>query len=109
MAVSPGRRPMHRRVYRYRFAPTVGAEDIEGTLLLALVGVEALYGESRVRLDAGFSFDPAARVCVLDATTGVGRDLSKLFLGFLGSQLGADAFRVERLADREAAAPSVGG
>jgi hypothetical protein len=35
--------------------------------------------------------------------------MSQLFLGFLRSQLGADAFRVERLADREAMATTVGG
>jgi hypothetical protein len=100
---------MYPAVHRYCFAPSVAPEDVEGALLLALVGVEALYGESRVRLDAGFSFDPATRVCVLDASTEVGRDMSQLFLGFLRSQLGADAFRVERLADREAMATTVGG
>lgn len=100
---------MYPAVHRYCFAPSVAPEDIEGTLLLAFVGVEALYGESRVRLDAGFSLDPATRVCVLDASTEVGRDLSKLFLGFLRSQLGQDAFRVERLADREVVAPGAGG
>jgi hypothetical protein len=90
---------MHREVYRYNFAPEVPLEDIEGALLLSILGVESLHGESQARLDVGHIFDPVKRLCVIDAGTDVGKDLNRLFVGFVRRELGEDAFRVERVAD----------
>jgi hypothetical protein len=39
-------------VFRYRFAPRVPASEIEGTLVLAWLAAEGLFGEARVRLEA---------------------------------------------------------
>ena len=36
------------------------------------------------------------RKCVIDSSTAVGRDLNKLFVGFLQREFGEDAFHVER-------------
>lgn len=95
---------MHREVYRYRFAPKVPREDIEGALLLAILGVESLHGESQARLDAGHLLDADGHQCVLDATTAVGRDLNRLFVGYVRRELGEDAFAVERVANPTAPA-----
>ena len=88
---------MRLEIFRYTFAPSVPAEEIEATLLLAILAAESLHGASQVRLDAAHYLDPATHACVIDAGTAVGRDLNRLFAGFITREFGADAFRVERL------------
>jgi hypothetical protein len=56
-----------------------------------------LHGESQARLDIGHAFDPLKRACVIDATTVVGRDFNRLFLGFISREFGAASFKVERV------------
>ncbi len=94
---------MTRTVYRYTFGPGLPADEVESTLLLAVVSAESLRGESEVRLDAGHAFDAARRTCVIDAGTPAGFDLCRLFTGFLRREFGDDSFRVER-AERPARA-----
>lgn len=88
---------MSREVYRYVFGPSVSIEDAEASLLLALLSAESIHGESQVRLDARHLFDADARSCVIDAATPVGRDLNRLFTGFLRREFGEDRFQVERV------------
>lgn len=87
---------MTRDLYRYSFPPDVPLEEIEASLLLAVVSAESLHGETQVRLDAAHFLDPDRRACVIDAGTPVGRDLNRLFVGFLRREFGEDAFTVER-------------
>jgi hypothetical protein len=100
---------MTRELYRYSFSAEVPAEEVEATLLLALFGVESLHGEAQTRLDAGHAFDAGRRACVLDASTEVGRDLNRLFVGFVRREFGEGAFRVERVAAAPAAQPEPAG
>ena len=74
---------MSREVYRYRFRPEVPLEEVEASFLLAFFGAESLHGEAQARLDAAHAFDEQARVYVVDASTPLGRDLNRLFVGFL--------------------------
>lgn len=90
---------MMRNVYRYAFAQAVSIDEVEGTLLLAIWGVESLHGEAQVRLDAAHLFDKGRRSCVIDAGSPVGQDLNRLFIGFIRREFGADAFRVERVTE----------
>ncbi len=69
--------------YRYTFEEHVPSEEIEASLLLAILATESLHGESQTRLDAAHYFDPDKRACVIDAGTPVGRDLNRLFTGFI--------------------------
>jgi hypothetical protein len=89
---------MTKRIYRYRFEDPVPLDEVEDTLVLALLAVEALHGEAQVRLDAVHHFDREQRACVIDATTPVGRSLNKLFTNFLSREFGEKAFTVERVA-----------
>ncbi|MBC8356406.1 MAG: hypothetical protein H8E66_30880 [Planctomycetes bacterium] len=84
-------------LYRYQFDETVSTEDVESALLLAVWGCEALHGETQTRLDAAHYFDPATLACVVDARTPVGRDLNRLFVGFISREIGMDAFTIERV------------
>jgi hypothetical protein len=88
---------MPRDVYRYSIQPHVPLDEVEASLLLALLATESLHGEAQVRLDASHYLDPDRRACVIDAGTLVGRDVNRLFVGFLRREFGEDAFRVERV------------
>jgi hypothetical protein len=88
---------MNKEQYRYVFAPAAPSEEVEASLLLALFAVESLHGEAQVRLDAAHYLSPDGRTCVVDAGTEVGRDLNRVFTGFLRREFGEDAFQVERL------------
>ena len=84
---------------------SVPSGEIEATLVLAIVAAESLHGEAQVRLDAGHAFDADRRICVIDARSEVGRDLNRLFIGFVQREFGEDAFQVERV---DPTAPAVG-
>ena len=88
---------MTSSVYRYAFTSDVPIEEIEASLLLAIWGCETLHGEAQTRLDAAHFLDPAMRACVIDAGTPVGRDLNRLFIGFVSREFGPDSFDVERI------------
>ncbi|QOJ04884.1 MAG: hypothetical protein HRU71_01265 [Planctomycetia bacterium] len=70
--------------------------EVEETLLLAVLAVESLFGESTVRLDASYSVDAPRRSCAIDASTEVGRSLSRVFTGFITREFGGDAFGIHR-------------
>jgi hypothetical protein len=84
-------------IYRYNFNSDVPMEDIETSLLLAILATESLHGEAQVRLDTAHYLDSASHACVIDAGTPVGRDINRLFVGFLRREFGEDSFSVERV------------
>ncbi len=90
---------MNREVRRYSFQASVPADEIEQTLLLAVLAAEGLHGPSRVRLDATHFVDPAKHACVIDSGSDVGRDICRAFTGFAIRAFGDAAFSVSR-ADR---------
>jgi hypothetical protein len=96
---------MAAEVYRYVFEPVVPAAEVETTLVLSLLAVEALHGESQTRLDAGHAFDGRRRVVVIDAATAVGRDFNRVFIGFVTREFGPDSFRVERVHPKDRPEP----
>jgi hypothetical protein len=92
---------MSREVHRYSFSASVRAEDIENTLALAVFAAEGLHGQSRVRLDATYCFDPEKHACVIDAGSDVGLDISRMFTGFAIREFGESAFTVTRVPDAQ--------
>ena len=84
-------------VYRFEFEETVPVTEVETTLVLSLFAVESLHGESQVKLDASHAFDEKQRSLVIDASTGVGKDLNRVFIGFITREFGPGSFRVERI------------
>ncbi len=88
---------MSRQLYRYEFNPDAPIEEVEASLVLAVLATESLHGESQTRLDASHCFDSTRRACVIDAGTPVGRDFNRLFIGFVRREFGEDVFRVERI------------
>ncbi len=88
---------MPTEIHRYSFDPAIVFEDVEASLLLAIFAAESLHGESQVRLDAAHAVDAEQRSCVIDASTQVGRDINRLFIGFVLREFGPDSFHVERV------------
>lgn len=88
---------MTKELYRYRFSAEVPIDEVEASFLLAVLATESLHGEAQTRLDASHYLDPIARACVIDAGTQVGRDLNRLFIGFIVREFGRDVFTVERI------------
>lgn len=94
-------------VYQYLFSQAVPLGEIEATLLRSLLTAEYLHGPTKVRLDARHYLDSRSKCCVVDATTTVGDDVNKLFVGALQTEFGPDSFTVERISQRPA--PSARG
>jgi len=88
---------MSAEVYRYCFARSISFEEVKASFMLAIMATESLHGPAQVRLDAAHAIDAEKRLCVIDASTPVGRDINRLFVGFVSREFGEDAFRVERI------------
>lgn len=88
---------MATNVYRYTFSGGTSMDDVEASLVLALMAVESLHGTSHSRLDAAHFFDADGRACVIDGSTVVGQHLNRLFVGFLSREFGPDSFTVSRV------------
>ena len=52
---------MQDTLFRYQFRSEVSMDEVEGTLLLAVIAVTSLYGKTRVQLEARHVFDPKLR------------------------------------------------
>lgn len=87
---------MVNAAYRYSFSKSLDIVEAEATLLVALMATEALHGSSAVRMEERHRFDPAGRWCHIDASSKVGQDLNRIFVGFLHREFGPDSFQVDR-------------
>jgi hypothetical protein len=96
-----------RTIYRFTFDPKAAFDDIEASLLLAVFAAEGLHGAERVRMDASYLLPAKRRVCVIDASTRVGRTITTIFTSFVLRAFGADAVRVERIRKATDAAKAV--
>ena len=88
---------MAQTVYRYDFGPTIELEEVEATLVLAIVATEALHGETAAQLAIGHFLDAKQRACVIDAGSQVGSDFNLIFHGFIRREFGPGAFSTRRM------------
>ena len=82
--------------YCYEFRRDVPMQDVEASLRLAFLATESLHGETQVRLDAAHSLNHRQRSCMINVQSRVGRDISRIFTGFLRHEFGEDAFSIKR-------------
>ena len=85
--------------YQFKFCESVPIEAVEESMGLAILAIQSLHGESLTRLEARHHLDLEAARCVVDAQTGVGEDLARVFTGFCTHQFGPTGFTVH-VADR---------
>lgn len=83
--------------YRYTLRANVSIQDVQDSLMLAILAMECLHGSAQTRLELSHQFDRASRTLVIGCATQVGRDLNRLFTGFLHKEFGPESFRVERI------------
>ena len=88
---------MPQAIYRYELGAAIPTDEVEATLLLAIVGAESIHGETATQFGVAHYFDVDKRVCVVDAREAVGRDFNSLFAGFLRREFGPEAYRVRRV------------
>lgn len=80
----------------FSFHSTVPMLDVEETLRLAVLAVECLHGEDRVRMESRASIDLRRRRCVIETISEVGRTLALLFGGYTRREFGSDRVRLQR-------------
>ena len=85
---------MRTSVFKFTFDRAVPMDEVEQTLVLALVVVQILHGDAQARLTLGHYFDRRRRSCLVDASTREGQDLSRLLTGLFAREYGADGFAV---------------
>ena len=83
--------------YKYKFLSGQALQEAEKTLLLAMIAVEGLYGECRVRMDAAYVVDEVLSTIAVDTSTAVGDDIASIFTAFIARELGQNKFFVRRL------------
>ena len=88
---------MTANAYRYRFRESVDLRDAEETLHLAILAAAGIFGEARVRMDAGYAVDPTIGVIVVDASTLIGQVVACIFTAFISRKFGRGAFHVCRV------------
>jgi hypothetical protein len=86
---------MARKTMQFTLHEAVSMEEAKGTLALARMAVESLYGRDRVELEAAAHFDDAARQISFEVSRQVGRALALVFAGYARREFGADAVHVE--------------
>ena len=72
-------------------------DEVRGTLRLAELAVESIYGHDRVHLETHASLDERLRCCAIDTSSKVGRVLATVFAGFIRQEFGSDGVRVQRI------------
>ncbi|TWT29815.1 hypothetical protein KOR42_54840 [Thalassoglobus neptunius] len=82
----------------YMFSPKIEMAEVEASLLLSVWAVESLHGESRVRLESRCQVDDDQRTVTIDAGSDVGRDLNRIFVGFLHREFSPMMFEVRPVA-----------
>ncbi len=92
---------MKREVYRFVIDDSISMDEVEATLLLAILAVECLFGESRIRMEAAYSIAKDKHTCVIDATNDVGESICRVFTGYLTREFWDNAFTVRPITERE--------
>lgn len=96
---------MHRRVYRFAFTEGTDMQEVEDTLILAILAVGCLCGEPAIRLDAGYAINREQRAVAVDGTTETGRAVTRVFTGLSIHEYGDESFSVARSDDPLPASP----
>jgi hypothetical protein len=88
---------MTHHFYHYRFDPSLPQQELEDAFAVALMAVLSLHGEDRVCRDGRACLDPVHHTALIDASTAVGRDLARIFTGFVIQAYGERTPCIERL------------
>lgn len=88
---------MTRTVYRFEFTEGVDMKDVEETLLLSILAVGCLHGESAIRLEVGYAVNAERRTAAVDGTTPSGSAVARVFTGLAIHEFGDGNFSIARV------------
>lgn len=87
---------MDNSMVKFAFQNSVSMPEVEATLRLALLAVQSLHGEDRLRMEAHVNIDHARHTCLIDTAPEVGQTLAVIFAGYVRREFGEEAVRIER-------------
>ena len=86
-------------IYRFKFDESIEKELIESQIALAIITAECIFGQAKVRLNAGYLV--VKNKAVIDGASEVGEFIVQVFTGLMIRQVGEDKFSVERVKKKE--------
>lgn len=92
---------MQKDELRFWFGESVSMPEVDGTLRLAVMAVEALHGADRVRMEGRFELDTHGRTVAIDVATEVGRALALVFGSYIRREFGDEAVKINQSANHE--------
>jgi hypothetical protein len=87
---------MSDAIFRYQLSSDLSLSQVSAAFEWAFTITEAIHGDVPVLLNGLYSTNADTRTWTIDATTPVGRSLSRLFTGLLRRDFGSHTFTVER-------------
>lgn len=87
---------MSHSMVKFAFKDSVSMPEVEATLRLALLAVQSLHGEDRLRLEAHVQVNHTRHLCLIDTAPEVGQTLAVIFAGYVRREFGEDAVLIER-------------
>ena len=86
-------------VCKFTFASGITKEMIEEQIVASVVSAECTFGQSRVRLHAGYATSDGKAVIEVDSD--VGEHIAQVFTGLMIRKIGEENFTVEWVKDKE--------
>jgi len=88
---------MRTATYRLQFVGGVDMDNAESILQTAMIAVEGLVGEARMRTEVSYCAKPMQSAITVDGTTPAGHAVVLAFIALITSELGADSFHVQQV------------
>lgn len=86
---------MIRKSYKFIIAREIETRDIRAWLFLAIKAAESIYGEASLKRGFSFCLNTEHGVRFVDAGSGIGCVIAKVFAGFLSVAYGESSFALE--------------
>jgi len=80
---------------RFRFKNDVNKKLIESQMAIAIVTSECLFGQAKVRLNAGYIV--SKNKAIIDVSNEVGKHIAQIFTGLMTRQIGENKFTVDKV------------
>jgi hypothetical protein len=87
---------MYYETFEYQISEKIPIEEVKDCLIVAIHATESLHGEIGTHLTSCKTFDAVKRIFTVETSCPAGRDLNRLFAGFLKGLYGWDAYSVTR-------------
>ncbi|MFA5143961.1 MAG: hypothetical protein WC522_07360 [Candidatus Omnitrophota bacterium] len=80
---------------KFKFKKGITKKLIESQIAIAVVTAECMFGQAKVRLNAGYVV--SKNRAVIDVSNKVGEYIAQVFTGLITRQIGEDKFTVDRV------------